>query len=422
MSRNLLCFFLAHGFLGSLACQAEPLSLKKALELASQKSIEVGIGGANAEVAEGNVMIARSEFWPKVNALGTYRLSRQGTYEGSNGVTGETTYNFSRTSSYDLAASLNIFNSFGSLNTLNAAIADRNAALLQKSKTLQASRFITIQAYFGAVAYSEESNYLKELVAFLADANKKAELAFRNQAIGKKEYTAISYLYKDLKIKHFESEATLKKNLRFLADLVGRKEIREQELIDDIRIERRSSLPKAAEVFSRYRAVDPEIKARNETIDSFEYKKKAILARDFPRIDLEARYGDKGGYVGLGFAVPIFSGFSSFGQRKILSEQKARSILEKTRYENSLRELVSKVLDEMNIASTKITYLTETIKDANTIWKSVNRSYRLSVTEANEWETALKRLITAEMDMIKNLFVYRVSESTLRELESTKDL
>lgn len=416
-SKSILILLL---ILSSQSLSAEPLSLKKALELVTQKSPEVGMAEADAQVADANVGLAYSEFWPRLNAIGAYRLSRTGVDSGSNGISSETIYNFSRTSSYDLALSANIFNSFGSLANVNSALAQRNAAFFLKSKAIETSRLNAIQTYFGAVAFAEQSNYLKELVSFLGEAAKKTNIAFKSQAISKKEQVAVNYLYKDTRLKYFESDSALKKNLRILADLVGRKEIKAQDLIDDIRIERRN-VPKASEIYNRYRQVDPGIKARNEAIDSIEYRKKFVLAKDFPKVDLEGRYGDKGGYVGVGISVPIFSGFSSFAQRRSLSEQKAKQTIDKNRYESTVREDINRLVDAMTISSTNIVSLTDAIIDANAIWKLANRSYRMSASEATDWEGALKRLLAAEIDMIRNLLVYRVAEASLREIEAAKE-
>lgn len=398
---------------------AEPLSLRKALELAAHRSPDVGIATAQEEEASANVQLAYSEFWPKVHAVGSYQIHREGTTD-SGGITGETTYDFNSKSTYSLALGANIFNSFASLNNLNSALALRNAAVLQREKAAQNTRFTTIHAYFGAVAYAEQSHYLKELVVYLSETNRKINDAFKAQAISKKEQVAVNYLLRDIKLKSFEADSSLKKNLRYLGDLIGQKDLKEHDLIDDIRTERRA-VPKGETILGRFRSVDPEIRARSAIIDSFDYRRKAVMARDFPRVELEARYGENGSFVGLGVTVPIFSGFSSFAQRRLLAAQKSKAIVEKARYESSWRELVNRLVDEMNIASTNISFLTESVKDANAIWKITNRSYRLSATEATEWEAALKRLVNSEIDMIKNLLVYRVSEASLREIESYKE-
>lgn len=414
--RHLHALYLA---LMASTVSAEPLSLRKALDLAAQRSPDVGIATAQEEEASANVGLAYSDFWPKVHVVGSYQIHRQGTAD-SGGITGETSYDFNSKSTYTLALGANIFNSFASLNNLNSALALRNAAILLKEKAAQNTRFTTIQAYFSAVAYAEQSQYLKELVVYLSETNKKINDAFKAQAISKKEQVAVNYLLKDIKLKSFEAESSLKKNLRYLGDLIGQRDLKQQDLIDDIRIERRT-VPKGETILGRYRTIDPESRARSATIDSFEYRRKAVMARDFPRVELEARYGENGSFVGFGVTIPIFSGFSSFAQRRLLAAQKSKAIVEKARYESNWRELVNRLVDEMNIASTNIGYLTESVKDANAIWKLTNKSYRLSATEATEWESALKRLVNSEIDMIKNLLVYRVSEATLREIESYKE-
>lgn len=389
------------------------LSLESALLMVPRTADDVKVARQNVQVIDQSIDVANSEFWPKVGVT-----SRAAGFHSENGFHKSTLFDPSEEDplrdmvTYDLFASYPLYS--GGLNAArkNLAVQSKRVAQFEVQTAIKVSREVVIEKYFQVLALSEKAQYFSSLQAFVSKAVERARASMAAGAFDSHEVLALEMSQSNLRTKFWDTDLAYVKALRDLKRLLGMSESQNLKLTDSLRAERRVVPPLS--LADTLLASDPGNKIFQAQADVIDERASMDLAIEYPRLELEGRYGTYTKYAGIALKVPLFSGFSYRAKRGLWAQEQAKLEVTSRRYQGFTRDEIITRLDVIRRASSHIDEIMAPLKRVQRNWKRVNSSFKFSGSGIYLWKTALEELISTEMTMIDQFVLYRVNSEIIK--------
>lgn len=398
---------------------AENLSLNKALEMVRLHSRDVAVAQEAVSASERQVDLAKTGYWPKINAQSrAYLWHYENGFEQSTLIDRMDNAHVVDALTYDLIFTYPIVNA-GTVDAQKAtAVAQRDAAEADVERTVMMTRAQVIDAYFAAVQAEEKSKYYESLVNFVESIVNRIKGGVKVGAFTSNEILSLGVTVGRLKNLQNGAELLLSQSMRNLKQVIGVDEKVPLKLTDGIRVSRHG-IP-FEQIQNDILANNPGRRAWMKRIDAINETEKREISFEWPKLDLEARYGSNTRYAGVVLTVPIFNGFSYSAKKGVYAQKRAQARIESARFEDGLRVIIENRIDALKKSSKQADQLSDAVRDAQKFWKRANTNFKSVGGDMLLWKAALEDLISVETSMITELASYRSNSEVLKDWASLR--
>lgn len=420
----------------SYAQESEQWTLKKCIDYALEKNIQLQQDKISLEESEIDILSAKAELFPSLSFNTGHNIVNRPFQENSSTVSGteiissdnNTTYN----GNYSLNAQWTLWNGGKRLNNIKQQKLNNSMAGLTVQETENMLRE-EITKLFMQILYADESVSINQKTLETSEATyRRAEELFKEGSISKSDLAQLEAQVSNDQYQLTVSESSLrnyKLQLKQLLELDGTNEM--DLLLPEVNGEDvMKLLPSQTEIYEAALLIRPEIK--NSQLNT-EYAKLAIASAKsgyFPTISLSASTTGntnsasnynwtqqmKNGWnnmIGLNLSIPIFDNRQNKSNVQKARLQYDNSLLQQTDKQKELYSTIETLwLDALN-AQHEYFAAESKLKSCQTSYDMVSEQFSLGMKNTVELLTEKNNLLSAQQQRIQAKYMAILNRALL---------